>query len=127
MAMALAPDLLSGVMQAADPAGLQAARRRLQAPAAEGAFPGALRATALRPPPPPAAPLPAAGRQLEAFLLARSFENMLPDNSAGLFGDPVAGGMWRSLLADELGKSLSSAGAFGIAELLGPQDAGAPA
>jgi peptidoglycan hydrolase FlgJ len=90
----LAGDMISDVLGAASPDAAQAGYQRLAVGGAD------------------------VNLKLEAFMLGRSFETLLPKNQSGIFGDKIAGDMWRSLLADELGKSLAGAGGIGIAGLI---------
>lgn len=55
--------------------------------------------------------------QFEGFVLQSFVQSMLPSDT-GLFGRGTAGEIWRSMLAEGLGKQMASAGGIGIAERL---------
>jgi peptidoglycan hydrolase FlgJ len=57
-----------------------------------------------------------AQRDLEGILLQNVIESILPKDSGGLYGGGVAGGMWRSVLAEHIGKQIARAGGIGIAD-----------
>jgi Rod binding domain-containing protein len=66
---------------------------------------------------PPAA-IPPAYRKFEAFVLQTFIESMLPRGSAVNFGKGVAGDVWRSMLAEQLGNAVAKSGGVGIAKFL---------
>lgn len=130
-------DLLLDVVRAADPATSAAAAERLAKIAASGgksdpAFSEVLNevaAPSAHPTNPPGqsvaappsrfsgAPVDAnkkAYQGLEALLLQNLVETMMPDGS-DLFGQGEAGTVWRSMLAEQLGTSLSKKVDLGIA------------
>jgi len=55
-----------------------------------------------------------AQRDLEGMLLQNVIESILPKDSGGLYGGGVAGGMWRSVLAEQIGAQIARAGGIGI-------------
>jgi hypothetical protein len=59
-----------------------------------------------------------AQRDLEGMLLQNVIESILPKDSGGLYGGGVAGGMWRSVLAEHIGKQIAGSGGIGIADRL---------
>ena len=65
---------------------------------------------------PPA--IPPAYRKFEAFVLQTFIESMLPRGSAVNFGKGVAGDVWRSMLAEQLGTAVAKSGGVGIAKFL---------
>jgi len=69
---------------------------------------------------PPAIPpvIPPAYRKFEAFVLQTFIESMLPRGSAVNFGKGVAGDVWRSMLAEQLGTAVAKSGGVGIAKFL---------
>ncbi len=140
-------DLIVDVARAADPAKRDMATRRLAAlsqgaefaalvqrpaPAANG--PAAHRAhggaAALGPVSSPQGRLvstaatqrvsPAASpiKQFEAFVLQSFIELMLPKESESLFGQGVAGGVWRSMMAEQMATRIAEAGGLGLAKTL---------
>jgi flagellar protein FlgJ len=59
-----------------------------------------------------------AQRDLEGMLLQNVIESILPKDSGGLYGGGVAGGMWRSVLAEQIGAQIARSGGVGIAARL---------
>jgi hypothetical protein len=57
-------------------------------------------------------------RKFEAFVLQTFIEAMLPRDSAVNFGKGVAGDVWRSMLAEQLGSAVAKSGGVGIAKFL---------
>lgn len=69
-------------------------------------------------------------RKFEAFILQTFVETMLPKESDEVFGKGTAGGIWKSILAEQLGAQLAKGKGIGIAKQLaaahpaGPEAAG---
>ncbi|KRQ16438.1 rod-binding protein [Bradyrhizobium sp. DASA03076] len=69
-------------------------------------------------------------RKFEAFILQTFVETMLPKESDEVFGKGTAGGIWKSMLAEQLGAQLAKGKGIGIAKQLaaahpaGPEAAG---
>ena len=64
---------------------------------------------------------PASGevyRKFEAFILQTFVETMLPKESEEVFGKGTAGGVWKSMLAEQLGAQLAKGNGIGIAKQL---------
>ncbi len=61
-------------------------------------------------------------RKFEAFLLSSAFENILPDAESGAFGEGFAGGVWRSMAAEQFASLFADQGGIGVAELLASRD-----
>ena len=64
---------------------------------------------------------PASGevyRKFEAFILQTFVETMLPKESEEVFGKGTAGGVWKSMLAEQLGAQLAKGKGIGIAKQL---------
>ncbi|WP_164937940.1 rod-binding protein [Bradyrhizobium guangxiense] len=57
-------------------------------------------------------------RKFEAFILQTFVETMLPKDSEEVFGKGTAGGVWKSMLAEQLGNQLAKGKGIGIAERL---------
>ena len=71
--------------------------------------------------PVPAIKAPASGevyRKFEAFVLQTFVETMLPKESEEVFGKGTAGGIWKSMLAEQLGSQLAKGKGIGIAKQL---------
>jgi peptidoglycan hydrolase FlgJ len=130
-------DLILDVVRAADPARAQEAAAKLSTPGAPvdpSAFADAVRSVA----PPTHMPLDALGtltaaksdtalsggraagpyRQFEAFVMQHFVEAMLPSKAGSVYGKGMAGGYWKSMLAEQIGGQISKAGGVGIARML---------
>lgn len=59
----------------------------------------------------------AAFRKFEAFILQTWLDVLLPKAGFGAYGNDQAGGLWRSLMAEQLGEQLSKNDSFGIERL----------
>lgn len=57
-------------------------------------------------------------RKFEAFVLQVFVETMLPEGAQDVFGKGIAGGIWRSMLAEQLGNQLAQGKGIGIAKQL---------
>jgi peptidoglycan hydrolase FlgJ len=72
---------------------------------------------------------PASGevyRKFEAFILQTFVETMLPKESEEVFGKGTAGGVWKSMLAEQLGNQLAKGKGIGIADRLAAAHPAAP-
>jgi len=72
---------------------------------------------------------PASGevyRKFEAFILQTFVETMLPKESEQIFGKGTAGGVWKSMLAEQLGSQLAKGNGIGIAKQLAAANAAVP-
>lgn len=72
---------------------------------------------------------PASGevyRKFEAFILQTFVETMLPKESEQIFGKGTAGGVWKSMLAEQLGSQLAKGNGIGIAKQLAAANAAGP-
>lgn len=58
------------------------------------------------------------GQKFEAFLLGTWLEMLLPKEESGVFGLGGAGGVWRSLMAEQLGAKLAASGGIGVQKLI---------
>ncbi|MBR0954733.1 rod-binding protein [Bradyrhizobium canariense] len=73
---------------------------------------------------------PASGevyRKFEAFILQTFVETMLPKESEEVFGKGTAGGVWKSMLAEQLGAQLAKGKGIGIAKQLAAAHPAGPA
>jgi len=151
MIVTATPDLVLDVLDAADPVTQRAATAKLDAlkssdadfaatmEAAAGEAPAAAEqpATTVSEAPSDAvngAPVrtikaPASGevyRKFEAFILQTFVETMLPKDSEQIFGKGTAGGVWKSMLAEQLGSQLAKGNGIGIARQLAAANAAGP-
>lgn len=94
-------DLVLDVIAAADPVKKQTAELRLMDRTPEGKL--------------------AAFQKFEALLLSNAFDNVLPENESGAFGEGFAGGVWRSMAAEQFASLFTARGGIGIAEMLAQQ------
>lgn len=116
MAVRIPSDLVVDVMRAASPPQVQMAAAKLKAlakPEAPGTmFTDALQS--LRQPKPTAD----AYAQFESFMLRDAIEEMLPKSETGAFGEGFAGGVWRSMAAEQFASIFTEHGGLGIAEMM---------
>ncbi|WP_454643974.1 rod-binding protein [Bradyrhizobium liaoningense] len=152
MIVTATPDLVLDVLEAADPVTQRAATAKLDAlKSADADFAAAMDAEigktaadqsakvsesqpgAVIGPPVQVIKAPASGdvyRKFEAFILQTFVETMLPKDSEEVFGKGTAGGVWKSMLAEQLGNQLAKGKGIGIARQLaaahpaGPDAAG---
>jgi flagellar protein FlgJ len=152
MIVTATPDLVLDVLEAADPVTQRAATAKLDAlnsssadfattmdaeagkaaavaadqPAAKVA---AAQSDAVNGAPVRVIKAPASGevyRKFEAFILQTFVETMLPKESEEVFGKGTAGGVWKSMLAEQLGNQLAKGKGIGIAERLAAAHPPAP-
>lgn len=122
--MAISPpsDIVMDVARAADPAAAQSARARLASLASqrtEGAgFPvaGMTSTEGSRVPVGQRSPAADAFQKFEAVVLQTFIQTMLPKDTESVYGQGMAGEMWQSLLAEQLGDVLAKRGGIGIAD-----------
>lgn len=144
MIVTATPDLVLDVLDAADPVTQRAAAAKLDALKSSGAdFAATMDAevgkakaasadqaaanaagaqsTSVKGPPVQVIKAPASGevyRKFEAFILQTFVETMLPKESEEVFGKGTAGGVWKSMLAEQLGAQLAKGNGIGIAKQL---------
>ncbi|EJN15615.1 Rod binding protein [Bradyrhizobium sp. YR681] len=144
MIVTATPDLVLDVLEAADPVAQRAATAKLDALKSTGAdFAASMDAevgkakaatadqsapkvaetqsTAVNGAPVQVIKAPASGevyRKFEAFILQTFVETMLPKESEEVFGKGTAGGIWKSMLAEQLGAQLAKGKGIGIAKQL---------
>lgn len=152
MIVTATPDLVLDVLEAADPVSQRAATAKLDAlKSADADFAATMdveigkaaadqsakvsdsQPGAVNGPPVQVIKAPASGdvyRKFEAFILQTFVETMLPKESEEVFGKGTAGGVWKSMLAEQLGNQLAKGKGIGIARQLaaahpaGPDAAG---
>ena len=56
--------------------------------------------------------------KFEGFLLRSAFEDILPPADSGAFGEGFAGGIWRSMAAEQFANLFADRGGIGIASML---------
>lgn len=56
--------------------------------------------------------------KFEGFLLRTAFEDILPPAESGSFGDGYAGGVWRSMAAEQFANLFADQGGIGIAAMM---------
>lgn len=59
---------------------------------------------------------PEALKKFEAMVLQTFLQSMLPQDAENVYGGGIAGDMWKSFLARELGQQMAEAGGIGIAD-----------
>jgi hypothetical protein len=129
-------DIVLDVARAANPVRYQAAVAKLST-VASGSFSAAIDAaqanttqsspadvatilTRLRSATPLSAPGQAGGaaQDFEAFVLQTFVESMLPKGAAAVFGKGNTGGIWKSMMAEQIGAQIAKAGGLGIARTI---------
>jgi peptidoglycan hydrolase FlgJ len=133
----VANDLITDVINAADPAAQRNAVSRLErmtptqqaefASVLKGEFTAGQSQTA---PTPAGAPVPTTPmirqtegshgvyRKFEAFVLQMFVEAMLPKDAEQVFGKGSAGNIWRSMMAEQIGNEMAKGKGIGIAQQL---------
>lgn len=133
----VANDLITDVINAADPVAQRNAVSRLErlTPAQQAEFASALKgefatgqtqATSM----PAGTPVPTTPvirqsegnygvyRKFEAFVLQMFVESMLPKDAEQVFGKGSAGNIWRSMMAEQIGNEMAKGKGIGIAQQL---------
>lgn len=140
MIVTATPDLVLDVLEAGDPVAQRAATAKLDAlKSSDADFAATLDAAgkaaasdpsakvaeapsdAIKGPPVQVIKKPSSEdvyRKFEAFILQSFVETMLPKDSEELFGKGTAGGVWKSMLAEQLGSQLAKGKGIGIAKQL---------
>lgn len=59
-----------------------------------------------------------ATRKFEAFIIQSWIQTILPSQDHGFFGQGSAGGIWRSMLAEQIGNQIARAGGIGLNKVL---------
>jgi len=59
---------------------------------------------------------PAAFRKFEAMMLQSFLQSMLPTESEAVYGEGLAGDMWRSMLAEQIAGVMAERGGIGVAD-----------
>lgn len=148
MAVFPTTDIVMDVAQAADPGRLDVALKRLNAASASGANPTSAQDfgatfSGVSPLSSPGAALGAmkrsvsfanasaggagassamtAAQKFEAFVLQTFIETMLPKEGGAVFGHDAGSGVWRSMMAEQLGNQIAKAGGIGLQKVLARQ------
>jgi flagellar protein FlgJ len=111
-------DLVLDVVRAADPSAVEAARERLAAHAAGRGEPSTFNPseTRLANVPAPIKAQQDAFTKFEAMVLQTFIQSMLPQDTATVYGEGMAGEMWQSMLAEQIANSVAARGGIGIAD-----------
>ncbi|MGX7707024.1 rod-binding protein [Methylobacterium sp. Gmos1] len=144
--MSISPpsDIVLDVARAADPTRFQEAAAKLSQPGSAGAtaFADAARDVGLS----THMPLDARGalmtlqnqtaltgagsdpyKKFEGLVLQQFVEAMMPEKSETVYGKGNAGGIWKSMLAEQIGTQIAKAGGIGIAKMLNNAHPATPA
>ncbi|MEW9835237.1 rod-binding protein [Mesorhizobium sp. ZMM04-4] len=65
---------------------------------------------------PASAASPESFKRFEAMVLQTFIQNMLPEDGAAVYGNGLAGDMWKSLLAGKMADAIAERGGIGIAD-----------
>jgi uncharacterized protein (DUF305 family) len=112
LALATAGDLILDVVRAADPSAAEAARAKLatfSAKAGTATFDAGGNASASQTATTKAA-TPEAFVKFEAMVLQSFIQTMLPKDNEAVYGAGMAGEMWQSMLAEQLGTTMAQRG-----------------
>lgn len=60
-------------------------------------------------------------RKFEALILQTFIEALLPKEDSGLYGHGTAGGLWRSMMAEQVGTRITQAGGIGLRKVFEKQ------
>lgn len=133
MAIPTSGDLILDVVRAADPAAAEAARAKLASLSTKVEGMKFDPATAGADAPRGKAATPEAFARFEAMVLQSFIQTMLPQDTESVYGGGMAGEMWQSMLAEQLGATMAKRGGIGIAErvlgnhyVTGPDDTKTP-
>lgn len=141
--MAISPpsDLVLDVVKAADPERLKVAAAKLQTIARDAGVDGGMFANAFDQFSDTAAPTHVGNsvasqrvamhnrtavafsaftptQKFEALMLQQFVEAMMPDDAEDVYGKGTAGSIWKSMLAEQIGRQVVSAGGIGIADMI---------
>lgn len=112
MAITAAVDLVMDVVRAADPTAVEAARAKLADLTAQPTAQFRVEGGAGR----SQAATPESFAKFEAMVLQTFLQTMLPKDTESVYGGGVAGEMWQSMLAEQLGEVMAKRGGIGIAD-----------
>ena len=57
-------------------------------------------------------------QKFEALVLQQFIETMMPDDAEEVFGQGTAGSIWKSMMAEQIGRQVVRSGGVGIADML---------
>ncbi len=103
-------DLLLQVMKNAEPSRLQEAASRLAALSGAGTATNVAQVSANT------------GEQLEASILTHLYGEMMPDESAGIYGSGSSGQFWQQMFTEKVAEATAKRSPLGLAEQLGLAD-----
>ena len=66
-------------------------------------------------------------KKFEGLVMQQFVEAMMPEKSETVYGKGNAGGIWKSMLAEQIGTQIAKAGGIGIAKMLSASHPAAPA
>ena len=135
MSITVPSDIVMDVARAADPDRYREAAAKLSAPVDPAAFPDAVRGVAVAEHMPMDAraaltglhnqtALSSAGtapdpyRKFESLVLQQFVEQMMPKKADHVFGKGNAGGIWKSMFAEQIAAQIAKAGGIGIAKMI---------
>jgi len=125
--LAISPpsDIVLDVARAVDPEKLEAARARLAnrttaaaAGLTEAFSAGDLRNSPLAVDASAGSETPETYRNFEAMVLSTFVQSMMPKEAGAVYGEGMAGDMWKSLMSQQLGTVMAGRGGIGIADHL---------
>jgi hypothetical protein len=57
-------------------------------------------------------------QKFEALMMQQMVEGILPEDAESVFGSGTAGGIWKSMLAEQIGNQIAARGGVGIADMI---------
>ena len=57
-------------------------------------------------------------QKFEAMILQQFVDGMMPDDAASVYGSGTAGGIWKSMLAEQISTQIAARGGIGIADFV---------
>ena len=66
--------------------------------------------------------VPATYRKFEAMVLQNFVKSMMPTDDENVYGKGLAGDMWKSMMAEQIGDAVAKSGGIGIAASLMPRE-----
>lgn len=129
LAISPSSDLVLDVVRAADPAAVRSASEKLAVGAPVAPQPAVAAGETFRAEfdragntmpgaKVPAKDIPEAYRKFEAMVLQSFIKSMLPKDSEDVYGSGTAGGIWKSMMAQQIATVVADRGGIGIADRL---------
>ncbi|MCO6392909.1 flagellar biosynthesis protein FlgJ [Aliihoeflea aestuarii] len=118
MGLTLPADVVLNVVRPTDAAAIAAAREQRVSSTPDAAAPAFAASTKAQSAPAAhdADATPSAFRKFEAMMLQSFLQSMLPTESEAVYGEGLAGDMWRSMMAEQIAGVMAERGGIGVAD-----------